>query len=981
MKKKVLVVGWDAADWRVIHPLLDAGKMPALASMIDNGVMGNLATLYPPLSPMMWTSISTGKRPYKHGILGFSEPTQDGTNVQPISVLSRRGKAVWNILQQVGYQCSVVGWWPSHPVEPVNGVMVSNHYQHAVGPPDQPWPVLPGTIHPPRLEKELAALRLNPNELGAEHLLPFIPLAREIDQDKDRRLASCAKIIAECTSIHAAATHIMAREPWDFMGVYYDAIDHFCHGYMKYHPPRREHIPERDYELYHNVVNAGYMYHDMMLGTLLQLAGDDTTVIVVSDHGFHPDHLRPKSIPKEPAGPAVEHRDFGIVVMKGPDIRKDEHIYGASLLDITPTILAHCGLPLGEDMDGRVLVDAFESPVPVESIPTWDEVEGDDGCHPEDKQFDPLEAKEALEQLIALGYIERPDGNQEASVARTVRELNYNLARSYMDAGLHGEAEPLLADMYAKEPGEHRLGLHLAMCYRALDRVPELSRLIDTMHARRQDAAKRAQQELKQVQEVAKQRKATRQAQPEHVQTDNGTGEDPGTPGNDTALFTRAERNRIEKLRSQAHYDTAAFDFLSGCRHLAEGNLVAAVAAFKSAEAAAPDRVAMHLHLGEAHLGVRNWQGAARSYRRAQALDPENPHAHLGLARTLLGRRKNLEGAKHALKAVGLLYFYPIAHFYLGGRRIIKRRIDRAIEALEVALKQNPNFFEVHDRLAHIYENRVNNPAKAKEHKALARQLRTGKKRLMAQSEHTPLPVLAAPEEPYDWSERATPVEGKNQRILRLGNSIRKTNADTAPVPSEDVITVVSGLPRSGTSMMMQMLRAGGLSVLADDTRQADEDNPRGYLELEAAKRLRQEHAWLEDSRGKVVKVIAQLIPALPLAHAYRVIFMERNLEEVLASQHQMLERIGATGANLSESKLKQLFARQVRATKRLLKAQKITSLYVPYRDAINDPAGVAQTVNAFLGGACDEDAMTGTVSADLYRQRASSPKRRATRA
>ena len=150
----------------------------------------------------------------------------------------------------------------------------------------------------------------------------------------------------------------------------------------------------------------------------------------------------------------------------------------------------------------------------------------------------------------SAGIALRPFSPTVNSVARTVRELNYNLARSYMDAGLHGEAEPLLADMYAKEPGEHRLGLHLAMCYRALDRTPELSRLIDTMHERRQDAAKRAQEELRQVQEVAKQRKATRQAQPEHVQTDNGTGEDPGTPGNDTALFTRAERNRIETCPS-----------------------------------------------------------------------------------------------------------------------------------------------------------------------------------------------------------------------------------------------------------------------------------------------------------------------------------------------------------------------------------------------------------------------------------------------
>ena len=288
MAKKVLVIGWDAADWRVINPLLDEGKMPGLQSMVDNGVIANLATLYPPLSPMMWTSIATGKRPFRHGILGFTEPTQDGSGVQPVSVLSRRGKAVWNILNQEGYRSNVVGWWPSHPCEPINGVMVSNHYQQAVGPSDQPWPMAPGVVHPTRLRETLAELRVHPDELIGDNIFPFVPRADEIDQDKDQRLASVAKVLCECSSVHAAATHLMTEEPWDFMGVYHDAIDHFCHGFMKFHPPRRPFIPEADYELYNNVVTAGYLFHDMMLQVMLTLAGPDTLVILCSDHGFHP---------------------------------------------------------------------------------------------------------------------------------------------------------------------------------------------------------------------------------------------------------------------------------------------------------------------------------------------------------------------------------------------------------------------------------------------------------------------------------------------------------------------------------------------------------------------------------------------------------------------------------------------------------------------------------------------------------------------
>ena len=176
---------------------------------------------------------------------------------------------------------------------------------------------------------------------------------------------------------------------------------------MRYHPPRQERIKEEDFELYKNVVTAGYMYHDMMLRRLLELVDSDTTVIVISDHGFHPDHLRPESIPREPAGPAIEHRDFGIFVMKGPGIRRDELIHGASLLDITPTLLTLFGLPVGEDMAGKPLVSAFQEAPRVEHIPSWDAVPGDDGRHPPGHELDPFESKAALDQLVALGISSR----------------------------------------------------------------------------------------------------------------------------------------------------------------------------------------------------------------------------------------------------------------------------------------------------------------------------------------------------------------------------------------------------------------------------------------------------------------------------------------------------------------------------------------------------------------------------------------------
>ncbi|MBK7010181.1 MAG: alkaline phosphatase family protein [Saprospiraceae bacterium] len=147
-KKKVLLIGWDAADWKIIHPLMDEGWMPSLKSLVENGVSGKIATLDPPLSPMLWTSIATGKRPYKHGIHGFTEVAPGNAGIRPMYITSRNTKAVWNILNQNDINPSIVGWWPSHPAEPINGVMISNFYQKAETRPDAAWQLMNGAVHP-----------------------------------------------------------------------------------------------------------------------------------------------------------------------------------------------------------------------------------------------------------------------------------------------------------------------------------------------------------------------------------------------------------------------------------------------------------------------------------------------------------------------------------------------------------------------------------------------------------------------------------------------------------------------------------------------------------------------------------------------------------------------------------------------------------------------------------------------------------------
>jgi hypothetical protein len=188
----------------------------------------------------------------------------------------------------------------------------------------------------------------------------------------------------------------------------------------------------------------------------------------------------------------------------------------------------------------------------------------------------------------------------------------------------------------------------------------------------------------------------------------------------------------------------------------------------------------------------------------------------------------------------------------------------------------------------------------------------------------------------------------------------------------DDVITIVSGLPRSGTSMMMKMLDHGGLPVLVDHIREADEDNPLGYYEFEPVKNIERDTDWLAGAVGKVVKMVSMLLFHLPTDHSYKVIFMERHFAEILASQKKMLERAGKLdGGQPDDHLIEQQFIKHVGLTKKWLDAQShIDVYYVSYNSLIEEAPPVVRAINQFLGGKLDEEKMVSVISPELYRHR-----------
>ena len=838
-KNKVLLIGWDAADWKIIGPLLAKGQMPALKKVIDNGVYGNMSTMNPPYSPMLWSSVATGKTPDKHGVLGFIELMPDLQGVRPVTANSRKSRAIWNILHNKGYKSNIVGWWPSYPAEPINGVVITDKFQKVSNDPSKKSVLAKDAVHPKEVYEDFKDLRMFPHEITKEHILPFIPRANEVDQEKNGLLKAFSRITSHNVSIHNAATRLLRTTEWDFMAVYYDMIDHFCHGFMKYYPPKQAMVPQKEYEIFNQTIAGAYRFQDMMLDRTLKLIDKDTTVIIMSDHGYESGSRRIVEMPNVQAAPALEHRQFGMFAAMGPNIKKNTKIYGLNLIDIAPTVLHSFDLPIGKDMDGKPILEMFKQTKSPSYIESWEDVAGDFGELGKDDSPSEFSDQETMEQLIELGYIDRPDEKKEVAILKTKCDLKHNLARVYLGKKEYAKANELLLELIEEEEP-----IDTAEYYMDLITIAIKSKNYDT-----------AEKYI----EIIKRSKT--------------------------------------KIKYNLFFHES--DILIG-----KGMTEKALENFEKVVQLRPNPE-IWFKIGELKYKLNNFEDARVAFENAIALESDRAKYHMALAQVFVELGEYEEAVDYAITSIELVRYYPAAHFVLGRALEKLGDLENARLAFETAEKLQP----VNNEKFQIAKENVEE-------------------------------LLKLPENEV----------GKNIFKYRKGQ-----------------ITVVSGLPRSGTSLMMQMLEKGGSDLLIDGKREADVSNPKGYYEFEPVMSIHKNNQWLKDAKDKSVKIVAPLLKYLSHKYRYKIIFMTRDLNEVIKSQQVMRGKdVDTLPVKLLESYHKLLKTIDVFKNREA----GVEMIYVNYKDLLENPSETLDQVISFVGEDLDKEAMIKCVDKSLYRNK-----------
>jgi predicted AlkP superfamily phosphohydrolase/phosphomutase len=351
---RVLLVGIDGATLRVLRPLLDAGRLPNLAALASQGVIGPLRSHRPLVSPRVWNSVATGKMPGKHGILSFARKDEAGKNQLYLGT-DRRVPALWNIVSDAGLSVGVVNWWNTYPPERIRGVMVTDHaLAEHVKSLEKRWKTRVETQAPVVFPTQLKARILEILDSGAPVTDFPDPFRGGAGFSRFVKRQALSRHFRRDDAFVRAALEVEAEIAPDLLMVLLPGIDRVSHWLWvavepdELYPPSHHLTPEqREADL--GALEAYYEYTDTLIGALVSRFGEDDLVLVLSDHGFEAG-VQPMRLT---GTHETEKAQDGVLVARGRGILPGAEVTGTSVNDVTPTVLAWLGLPTAADMDGQ----------------------------------------------------------------------------------------------------------------------------------------------------------------------------------------------------------------------------------------------------------------------------------------------------------------------------------------------------------------------------------------------------------------------------------------------------------------------------------------------------------------------------------------------------------------------------------------------------------------------------------------------------
>lgn len=609
--RRVLLVAWSAADWSLMQPLLNAGALPSLKSFIDAGAHGRLKTLQPQFAPQLWAALATGQRADVHGLI-HALSSVAAQPPGPLSSRDRRCRSLWDMAGAHGLSSVVINWPGTYPAVPVKGTLVSDAFftlsKQAGG---QLVPPSPGSCSPSGLSEQLAELRLSPAEFYGQEMAYFVADLEAAEAEQDPLLTHLAVALARTVNVHTAAMETLGQRDWQLGMVRYDLLGLLGPAFLACLAPAMPYVTDAQFERYQNTIPAALAYLDLLFGALLECCDEDTTVLLVSERGVQTGEQRPMDAQTafNSEGGEPWYREHGVLAAHGPGIKPGGAVQGATLLDVTPTVLNLLGLPLARDMPGRCLREMLTELEPPEPVGSYDAGRLPPGA---DAPWRPGERQAALRNALEQGWLAGVADNSEEQQRRISEERDFNLAMVALDARQPRRARPLLERLHQASPEDARIALHLARCLRSCgdEQAAEalLEQVVDHTDPRPYERMALAQLQLKEGHQ-------------------------------DAALMNLFRAEQATGQRPEVHVAI-------GQVYLSLQRWEDAERAFKKALERDDRHAPALVGLASTQLGLEQWEAAVEAALEAIDLDRSRPQAHFVLGAALLKQGQVPMGAE-----------------------------------------------------------------------------------------------------------------------------------------------------------------------------------------------------------------------------------------------------------------------------------------------------------------------------------------------